>query len=167
MGFVLVSKSDYIVVLEEHLTDNGALFSLTKTGKGFLNDNLRGKYQSWFDIVEARNEEEVLATYQLPVTKEAGTSLSAYGIPARFPAVIHQRNSQYSSYYFAGDYSAEPMSRGSTRKGLDSWKKHFGQKDSFYWTVYVPLMKDLLENRLSNKDQEAVELVEQDGIKSQ
>jgi hypothetical protein len=168
-GLVFVSKNDYVVVVEEKdLTEDGIIFNLTKKGKKKFNRMIQGKYQSWFDIVNARGEEEVLANYKLPVTPKAERELSAYGIPISFPAIIHQQNSQYSSYYFSGDYSGESEVPGIFQtKGLDLWKKHFGEKDSFYWNVYVPLMKELLENGLfSDKDKEEVELVVENRIKT-
>ncbi|MDR7001757.1 hypothetical protein [Neobacillus niacini] len=168
-GFVFVSKNNYIVVLDQkELTDSGLLFHVTEKGKSQFKEDLRGKYQYWFDLIQPRNDEEVLASYQLPVTKDAKRKLKGFGIPIRFPAVISHRNVQYTSYYFAGDYADEAEVPGIYQtKGFDLWKKHFGVGDSFYWETYVPMLKKILKNGLHHPmKQELVESSVTDGIKT-
>lgn len=65
-------------------------------------------YQYWFDIIEARNSDEVLANYNLPVKASGQEKLDRYGLPNQFPAIVYHQNRKYSSYYFAGDYADEP-----------------------------------------------------------
>jgi hypothetical protein len=166
-GFVFVSKSNFIVVIsKEEMKDNGLLFSLTENGKKHFKSNLKGNYQYWFDIISPKNHTEVLANYSLPVTKEAKKQLQGYGIPSKFPAVIYHQNARYSSYYFSGDYADEAeVPEIYQTKGFDTWKRTIGARDSFYWSTYVPLMKDILKNGLHQvSTQEKVKLVEQDGI---
>jgi hypothetical protein len=124
-------------------------------------------YQYWFDIVKARNEEEVLATYELKVKSRGTEKLKKYGIPSEFPAIIHHQNRKFSSYYFAGDFADEPEVPGIYQSELlPFWKKYLDRTDSFYWQAYVPMMKQLLASGLMDKTK-TEELVENklvDGI---
>jgi hypothetical protein len=168
-GFVFVSKNNYIVVISgKDVQDDGLNFHLTANGKKQFGEDLKGTYQYWFDIVEPRASQEVLAQYELPVSKKAKNTLQSYGIPTEFPAVIYHQNAKYSSYYFAGDYADEAEVPGIYQtKGIDLWKKQFAAKESFYWKTYVPMMKDLLTTGLHKTDQQtSVGLVDVDGIKT-
>ena len=168
-GFVFVSKNNYIVVIKEkEIKDDGLLFHLTANGKKHFTRDINGKYTYWFDIVNAKDENEILANYQLPITTQAKDTLKGYGIPTSFPAVIYHQNAKYSSYYFSGDYADESDVPGIYQTmGFDTWKKNVGANGSFYWEAYVPMMKDILKNGLHQiVQQEKVELAETDGLKS-
>ena len=168
-GFVFVSKNNYIVVIgEKDVKNNGILFELTRNGKKHFTQRLEGEYSYWFDIIDARDDKEILADYKLPITKEAKETLKGYGIPTSFPAVIYHQNARYSSYYFSGDFADETDVPGIYQtKGLDAWKKNVGSNGSFYWETYVPMMKDILKDGLHKvTQQEKVDIVELNGIKS-
>jgi hypothetical protein len=162
-GFVFVSHNDQLVVVDQKdVTKSGALFDLTNQGEKFFNRELQGEYQYWFDINIAGNKEEILAEYHLPISEKKKEELKGLGIPTNFPAIIHHQNARYNSYYFAGDYADEAEVPAIYQtKGLDLWKENFGTQDSFYWEVYVPMMKALLDNGLNKTvKQEQVEVVE-------
>ncbi|TDL66389.1 hypothetical protein E2R56_22740 [Rhodococcus qingshengii] len=166
-GFVFVNKNNEIVVVDqENVKKNGALFNLTKKGESYFKRELQGKYQYWFDINVARSNDEILAEYNLPITDSKKEELKGLGIPTNFPAIIHHQNAKYNSYYFAGDYADEAEVPAIYQtKGLDVWKKHFGTQGSFYWEVYVPMMKVLLASDLKQTvKQEQVEVVKRNGI---
>lgn len=168
-GFVFVSKNNYIVVISGNdVKDDGLNFDVTANGKKQFGEDLQGTYQYWFDIIQPRDSQEVLAQYQLPVSKKAKKTLQSYGIPTEFPAVIYHQNAKYSSYYFSGDYADESDVPGIYQtRGIDVWKKKVAAKESFYWRTYVPMMKDLLANGLHKvNSQKPVELVNVDGIKT-
>jgi hypothetical protein len=168
-GFVFVNKHNEVVVVGQNdVQNNGVLFLLTKKGKNYFNRELQGKYQYWFDINNARNEDEILAEYELPISAKKKEELNGLGIPIKFPAIIHHQNAKYNSYYFAGDYADEPEVPAIYQtRGLGLWRKYFGSNDSFYWTVYVPMMKDLLASGLKHTvKQEKVEVVEYNEIKT-
>ncbi|CAM3645108.1 hypothetical protein [Mesobacillus zeae] len=153
-GFIFVNQDDYIaVVSDQELSDkDGASFSLTKPGDKFFRESYLSQYQYWFDIVSARNEEEVLATYRLPLNQKGKEKLAGYGIPESFPAVIRHHNARYSAYYFAGDYADEAEVPGLYQtKGLTDWKRNFSAKNSFYWNTYVPMMKEILNKGMHGK----------------
>ncbi|WP_312475980.1 hypothetical protein [Neobacillus sp.] len=168
-GLVFVSKNNYIVVISgKDVTDKGLLFRLTGNGKKHFTQDIKGTYQYWFDIVDARNHNEIMASYRLPISKNAEKQLEKYGIPTNFPAVIYHQNAKFSSYYFSGDYADEAeVPEIYQTKGIDTWKRNLGTNESFYWEVYVPMMKDILRKGLRHTDhQEKVELVQKDGIKT-
>jgi hypothetical protein len=168
-GFVFVSKNNYIVAVSgQDVKGDGLNFHVTANGKKQFGEDLQGTYQYWFDLIEPRDSQEVLAQYQLPVSKKAKNTLKSFGIPTEFPAVIYHQNAKYSSYYFSGDYADEAEVPGIYQtKGFDLWRKKFAAKESFYWKTYVPMMKDLLNNGLHKvNNQKPVELVNVDGIKT-
>lgn len=168
-GFVFVNKNNEIVVVDQkNVKNNGALFNLTNKGESYFKRELQGKYQYWFDINIARSNNEILAEYTLPITESKKKELKGLGIPTNFPAIIHHKNAKYNAYYFAGDYADEAEVPAIYQtKGLDLWKKHFGTQDSFYWEVYVPMMKILLASGLNQTvKQEQVEIVRNNEIKS-
>ncbi|WP_226617948.1 hypothetical protein [Cytobacillus firmus] len=146
-GLVFVNSNDYVVVVEEsEMEGKGVEFRLTDKGEDFFGMKVGAPYRYWFDVIEARNADEVLAEYSLPLTKTGKSKLQNAGIPETFPAVIQHSNAAYSSYYFAGDYAdeAEVPTIYQTR-GLAKWKEHFSANDSFYWEAYVPMMKKVLQ----------------------
>lgn len=168
-GFVFVSKNDYVVVIDKKdVKDEGLLFQLTNNGKKHFTSDIKGKYKYWFDIIEAKDKNEILAAYKLPISQQAKAKLEGYGIPVNFPAVIYHQNAKYSSYYFSGDYADEsdvPVIYQT--KGLDAWKRDVGSNHTFFWTTYVPMMKDILKNGLHHvENQEKVEVAHFDGIKT-
>ncbi|MDZ5473976.1 hypothetical protein SM124_19840 [Bacillus sp. 31A1R] len=166
-GFVFVSKDDYVVVLEkEDLKDRGVNFKHTKTGSNHFDLKIESKYQYWFDIIEARNSDEILATYELPLTDKGKNKLEGYGLPSEFPAVTFHQNSKFASYYFAGDFADEgEVPDIYQTRGLSFWKKQFSASSSFYWSAYVPMMKSILSNGLHKNDRTLPNaVVEKDGI---
>ncbi|WP_251032626.1 hypothetical protein [Mesobacillus foraminis] len=166
-GFVLVNQDDYILVLSgSELRGEGLRFQLTEAGQDDLDLDIDSEYQYWFDIVEARNTDEILASYELPVTAEAEKKLEGNGIPSEFPAIIHHQNTKYASYYFSGDFADEAEVPGIYQtRGLTAWKQHVTSKDSFYWNTYVPLMKKVLANGLYKEHKNVQpELAEADGV---
>lgn len=168
-GFVFVNQEDYVVVAPENeLNGKGAKFSYTKAGEERFGQKLDTAYQYWFDIIEARDESEILASYSLPLKEKAEERLAGFGIPADFPAVVSHGNARFTSYYFAGDFADEgEVPSIYQTKGLAEWRQFFGAKNSFYWEAYVPMMKNLLKNGLhKGVDQQEVELADNDGIKT-
>jgi hypothetical protein len=165
-GLVFVNSNDYIVVIDkDQFKGEGPSFQYTALGeKQFKNKKNDAYYSYWFDVISARDKDEILATYQLSVTKEGESKLIENGIPVTFPAVTNHKNASYSAYYFAGDYADEGdvPSLYQTR-GISNWRE-IAQSDSFYWRVYVPMMKQILRHGLEpSKKQEKVELVTENG----
>lgn len=165
-GLVFVDSNDYIVVIEKNeFKGEGPSFQYTELGEKLLNNKKTDTdYSYWFDIISARDSDEILATYHLSVTKEGESKLEENGIPVTFPAVISHKNASYSAYYFAGDYADEgDIPSIYQTRGISNWRA-VTQSDSFYWRVYVPMMKRILRHGLEPSDeQEVVELVTENG----
>ncbi|RFU67530.1 hypothetical protein D0469_14890 [Peribacillus saganii] len=166
-GLVFINQEGFIeVITEEELNDEGLRFSLTDSGQDLLDTELNAQYKYWFDIINPRNPDEVVAEYELPIGQEAAARVKVLGIPLTFPAIIHHRNAKYTSYYFSGDFADEKEVPAIYQtKGLNTWKKHIGAKDSFYWTAYVPLMNAILDRGLHKvAEQEKVEVKKVNGV---
>ncbi|WP_270180795.1 hypothetical protein [Alkalihalobacillus sp. CinArs1] len=175
-GLLLVDEDDQLIVIEgEEIGEDTVTFSFTENGKDHVSDHLvqeSSSYHYWFDIVTPENDEEILATYSLDVTEEVEKTLSQSGVPVTFPAVINHQD----TYYFAGDYA----DRSSTfdfyqYKGIPSINRllTFGDNssiDAFYWKMYVPMMKSVLEEveeKTSDKEevQHKSEVYTSDGVR--
>lgn len=166
-GLVFVNSNDYIVVIDkDDFTGEGPSFQYTTLGeKLFNNKKSDTNYSYWFDIISARNQDEIVASYRLSVTKEGESKLLENGIPITFPAVIQHQNASYSAYYFAGDYADEgDVPSIYQTRGISNWRE-IAQSDSFYWRVYVPMIKQILRHGLEPaNDQEEVELVTENNL---
>jgi hypothetical protein len=166
-GFVFVNKNDYTIVIDKNeITDQGALFQLTSKGKKQFHSNFKSLYQYWFDINVARDKDEVLASYHLPLSNTAKKTLNEYGIPASFPAVIYHQTAKYSTYYFSGDFADQSeVPKIYQTVGFDRWKEYFSTKVNFYWKVYIPMLKEIFKNGLHHEmEQEKVEITSVDGL---
>lgn len=153
-GLILINSDDHLIVLSDQELVSGALqFSTTDKGKDLFNQPIKSNYGYWFDIVAAKDETDILATYTLPVNEKGKAVLTEYGLPSQFPAVIQYKNKQYTSYYFAGDYADEAEVPALYKTvGFDTWKRSITYRHSFYWNSYVPIMKGILKNGLHSAD---------------
>ncbi|KAA0548136.1 hypothetical protein FZW96_10440 [Bacillus sp. BGMRC 2118] len=175
IGLVLADENDKIIVINaDGLNNEGVLYELTDKGKDVLKGADKQLYQYWFDIVQAENEDEVLATYTLPINGEGKKVLADNDIPNTFPAIIHHQAYNYETYYFAGDFADQNEVPSLYQTvGLKKWREWFtreseGSTAAFYWKVYVPMMDGIIkklipENRL--KSNNTVEIMEEDGVK--
>ncbi|PLT27665.1 hypothetical protein [Peribacillus deserti] len=167
-GFLYVHSDGKILVLDEKAitSDNGLSFSLTNKGRSLTGKNVKSRYGYWFDVVQAKPGTSVLAAYKLPVTSSARKMLSAYNLPVEFPAILHQENAKYNSYYFAGDFADEKeIPEIYQTRGVTAWKEHFGARHSFYWNAYVPIMKEVLDKGLKKTvKQQKAEVASENGL---
>lgn len=151
-GFVLVNDFTFeVIVLEfgKHIDEKGIRLEFTDKGKSLFGIHSNPKYEYWFDIVTANNEEQILANYQWSLTESGQSLLEEQGIPSSFAAVVSNERKLSTNYYFAGDFndvSKVPSYYKIT--GLSTINK-IAQKfsnDSFYWSAYVPMMKKIISN---------------------
>ncbi|MBM6617644.1 hypothetical protein [Bacillus suaedaesalsae] len=176
-GLVLADESDKVVVVNsEGLNDEGVLYQLTKKGKEVLDGAEEELYQYWFDIVQAENENEVLATYTLPLNGEGKKLLTQLEIPFSFPAIIHHQTSKYETYYFAGDFADQDEVPSIYQTvGLKKWRQWFtseseGSTAAFYWKVYVPMMDGIMKEmkgKTKNKQNvnQNIKVMTENGVK--
>ncbi|WP_182199347.1 hypothetical protein [Paraliobacillus salinarum] len=167
-GFVFVNDNDFVhVVSEEGITDEGVLFETTDNGEAVFGDQINSTYGYWFDINSANDSKEVLATYSLPLVDKEITKLESLGIPSQFPAIIHQQNAQFNTYYFAGDYADQKEVPGIYQSVGLNFIRQLQSGEDFYWDAYVPIMESILANSKKNTiEKQHVEIVEKDGIQT-
>lgn len=168
-GLVFVSEQNHILVIPDKQIEKKMTVKLTKQGRERWKQANDSPYQYWFDVVEANQESEILARYEFQVNEEAKQLLESYGIPATFPAIVHHQNSQFQTYYFAGDYAdqAELPTIYQT-VGFSALKKlrldSKSQEDRFYWNMYVPVMKDILAAKYEPPPSVKVDTMSKDGM---
>lgn len=171
-GMLFVHERGEMVVLEDRdMKEKGASFFFTKNGEKTYGLDVSVPYHYWFDIVKSFSEEEVMAKYELKLSDSGKEKLQKYQIPAVFPAIIHHQNAAYQATYFAGDYADQAELPELYQTWGISWiKQKFalddGQGSTFYWKVYLPLMKSILQNdRPVNGSKQSVEVEEKNDIK--
>ncbi|MCT2534889.1 hypothetical protein NC661_03880 [Aquibacillus koreensis] len=163
-GLVFVHENDQVVVItdDELSGDDAVTFEPTEEALDLYDIDKEIAYNYWFDIVEAGDQEEVQADFNLHLSKSAEKQLTENEIPLTFPAVIHHENQSYDSYYFAGDFADQeqvPSMHGLS--GIAWLQKQFafdkaGRTDLFYWKAYVPVMKEIVLNLENERKEEAV-----------
>ncbi len=152
-GIVLVDSSDSIIVLKKgvEIGDDLNRIAFTDIGEKEFKVKNNVNYYYWFDICEAMPEAEVLASYQLDLTEKGHELFRSNNLPSTFPAVT-RKTGRYTSYYFSGDFA----DIGSTPKiysshiipmlnRISTFDEDTNQ-DYFYWNVYYPLVKGIIEN---------------------
>lgn len=107
-------------------------------------------YRYWFDIVVAEREQDVRANYEVPATPAGAKLMRAFGVPAVFPALVH--DDAFRRSYFAGDFSDfggvfdPPWLAGITK--IRYWLSRAGLVTSeaqLTWELYAPVLEQILE----------------------
>ncbi len=156
-GILLVSSSGDILVLEEKTDfESKNLFSISITEEyknEFGGHSLN--YYNWFELIEADNATEVIATYHFNVNSTGAEELATVSDTTTFAAVTRLKDENGGcSYYFAGDFNDY-----TTKRQISNFlfaDKFFqllsfdrdGDVTNFYWNFYVPLMKKILKDTL-------------------
>ncbi|WP_203248569.1 hypothetical protein [Sporosarcina beigongshangi] len=158
VGFVLVNDdTSEVIVLEKkkHFKDEGIHIAFTEEGEKKFGLTKSPDYQYWFDIVTPENDTKVLANYKWDLTEHGIHLLNENEVPIQFAAVLENEHRTSPSYYFAGDFNdIAKVPTFYQLKGLQHLYK-IGQtfsEDTFYWSVYVPMMKKILEDFTNNED---------------
>lgn len=152
-GIAFVKENDRVVILENqtHLTKElPEMVSFDLAGKHY---NLPASinYSFWFDIIETDSSNSVLANFRINVNENGRKQLSREGIPSAFPAIVAHNKTDYKFWYFACDFSDNPISTTTSYfKGISFFKRMFynstdpAQRGSFFWDVYRPLVTTIL-----------------------
>lgn len=158
-GFALVSDDDKIIVLENkrHIGKNNLLLTYDKAGQEEFGVREDIPYYYWFEFLDKSDDTEQIAHYTLDLTEEGKKELDKLGLQPVFPAILRYKNAQYNSYYFAGDF-ADMQRIGNTWSyyGLDWIRRNTsvdskGDSDYFFWKVYNPMMKKIINNIVDAK----------------
>ncbi|MCC7569694.1 MAG: hypothetical protein KO463_08815 [Candidatus Methanofastidiosa archaeon] len=153
-GFVFADENDRIVVLTvpDEATSDACRIHFTEEGQDFFSINPQTRYNYWFDIITLREPARMYAEFKLSLTEAGAEELAMFGIPSVFPAVVFQDSGTYWSFYFAGDFVDIDTVPGFYKLyGYDSFKRLFtsdrgiDENNGFYWHVYVPLVRRILD----------------------
>jgi len=161
-GFILVNDAERVVVMDMGKDVKGMSISF---GEQYEDEfMIRGDipYDYWFEFTNPDPSAQVLANYTLELTEAGKAVLNELGLPATFPAIIRSVNSQYTSYYFAGDFAdRNANSKWWNFYGFSELKSKItmankGDNSNFYWKCYVPMMEkiigDIKEHQAATKD---------------
>ncbi|SEF92173.1 hypothetical protein SAMN05660865_01334 [Caloramator fervidus] len=156
-GFVFISQDNKILVLDKN--DFGSKKLRIQFGEKYLREfNVKNyvNYNYWFEVVSAIDS-EVIANFILDVNEGGYKKLKKYGLDKKFPAVLRKVSSDYTSYYFSGDFAdINDVPYFYKLEGYDLFKKlvsvNTDSQDAFYWKVYVPMMKKIIKDvKVMNK----------------
>lgn len=170
-GMLFVHEKGEMVILEsKDMKKKGAQFSFTKEGVKTYGLDASVPYHYWFDIIKPINSQEVMANYELKLTDSGKSKIQKHHIPLMFPAILQHQNGAYKATYFAGDFADQAeLPELYQTWGISYIKQKFalddGQGSTFYWKVYLPLMKSILQNEQSvKKSDSTVQVQEKNGI---
>ncbi|NQV42540.1 MAG: hypothetical protein HQ506_09315 [Candidatus Marinimicrobia bacterium] len=156
-GIVLV-RGDDIVILEygTHLIQEAPIIE-TQT----INAKTYGlppsvPYPFWFDIVTSpERNNQIISIFHLEVNERGDALLNAHNIPKMFPAVLKETTGEHPFYYFAGDFSDNPVLTVTAYfKGIKRFHKFFYNEKNvedrrqFSWRFYRPLITNILRNEV-------------------
>ncbi|MFN3528373.1 MAG: hypothetical protein ACK417_00445 [Bacteroidia bacterium] len=152
-GIVLVSETDQIEILEinEHLTYPVPVIYTDREFQklSHLPDTM--PYPFWFDIMEP-GKNAISAHYKIHSTAEGDSLLARIGLSNQFPAILSHSGYDYQFYYFAGDFSDNPVNyKRSYFKGIRFFREFFydptepSDRLYFFWEYYLPLMDYLFK----------------------
>lgn len=162
-GYVLFSDKDEIEVLSygRDIGAGGMRFSFKDSWKKIFGLERSVSYRYWFEWTSPKPGTEVVAEYEFDLNERGRAKLEAAGLPSRFPAAYINENTQYTGWYFAGDFAEmEKPAAPYGRKGI-SWLKRILADDSvdnndyFFWKAYVPLMQRILKDSLKARSARA------------
>lgn len=165
-GYILISEDDQIVVLEEgkHFGKKGLTIKFEENYKKEFNVDKEIPYEYWFEFLNVTKDTETIASYHLDVTDEGERLLADLGLSSVFPAVARKIHSEYTSYYFCGDYAdLASVNKSWSYYGLPQIKRmtsgfNPNTPDYFYWNAYVPMMTKIISDVEDHRqEQENVE----------
>ena len=156
-GIVLVRGND-IVILEygTHLLQEAPVI---ETQTVYMNEYELPpsiQYPFWFDIVSSpERNNQIVSIFHLEVNEKGDSLLKAHNIPKLFPAVLRESSGENPFYYFAGDFSDNPVIPSMAYfKGIEIFHKFFYNKkyvegrQQFFWRYYRPLLSNILKSEL-------------------
>lgn len=164
-GLVLVSNQDQVLVLKdrEALNKDRVSLSFSQAAEDEFAVSSQFPYQQWFDLVKPDASSEMLATVNLNVTEAGETALAQFGLGTEYAVVTRSINSQYTAYYFAGDFAQMDFSGTFWNyAGFARIKQLFSvanpnAETKFYWGCYVPLMQKIISDLKTRPEVTAVQ----------
>ncbi|PQP83704.1 hypothetical protein C0Q44_03170 [Paenibacillus sp. PCH8] len=160
-GILLVQVDGQVMVLEKGTdvkTENVQL-EFTQQGRDWSGISQDIYYNGWFDIIVPEPKSSTtLAWCKTDLTETGQQKLVNAGIPSEFAALVRYDDDN-QSYYMAGSFGE--MKQYSFWRRIQGWdivraKLTPNQKDipdMFYWKVYVPVMKHILQEVQEGRQQ--------------
>ena len=155
-GIVFVRNDDRIVIVEngKHLENEVPYIHTSEKYCDIYGIPEVMKYSFWFDICSFYHPNTVISNYHLTLNREGDSILSHFDIPTVFPAVV-KGEGDYPFYYFAGDFSDNPIGLKSSKFKKSNWGSSFSysnvpqERVSFFWDFYRPLTTTILNDYYS------------------
>jgi hypothetical protein len=156
-GIVLV-KGDDIVILEygTHLIQEAPIIETQTVNAKAYGLPPTVPYPFWFDIVSSpEGNNQIISIFHLEVNERGDSLLQAHNIPKIFPAVLKESTGEHPFYYFAGDFSDNPVLNVTAYfRGIKRFHKFFYNEGNvedrrqFSWRYYRPLITSILGNEV-------------------
>ena len=154
-GIILVKDTGTLVVLEAdtHLVDAVPIIKANEKGIKRFNLPKQVDYSFWFEIIEGDpRRTETQANFNILTTAAGNEILRRNGVPKAFPAVLSDAGNRDLFYYFAGDFSDNPISFTSSYfKGIGLVDNFLYSGDDvmdrtgFFFNFYKPLLTTVLK----------------------
>ncbi|MCX7026491.1 MAG: hypothetical protein NT061_03165 [Spirochaetes bacterium] len=163
-GYVLISENDQVEVLSmaDDVGPGGLAIAFTKPWASKLASKKPVSFRNWFEWITPEPGLETAAEYHFDLKPAGAEKLKVLGLPAIFPAAVRQLNSQYTGWYFAGDFAdLRAVATPFRMKGIGKLKRLLidDTVDSnayFFWKAYLPLMESILKDAKAAKKARAV-----------
>ena len=153
-GIVFVSNTDEVIVLEDDKNLNDPMPYIVSNSYGQQNLSLPAqvKYPFWFEVIIMNPKiNHSAANFNINTNKAGLDILKRAGIPASFPAITYHSDSDYTFYYFSGDFCDNPVSMAASYfKGASLFRSFLYNandpmdRSSFFWKFYKPLLTNIL-----------------------
>lgn len=160
-GIVLIHKFGTIAILElgTHLNKEIPFIIAKQDAMDRFGVPEQVYYSQWFDITFSTGQNKVLADFSISVNAKGDSILRSYNLKPVFPAVIEHKG-DYSFYYFGGDFAENNInSKTAFFEGYHNVVSVFNRKnykttDKFFWTFYLPMMSQILDDYYGKIKQE-------------
>ncbi|MEJ7779044.1 MAG: hypothetical protein WKF68_05595 [Daejeonella sp.] len=160
-GIAFVSNNEQVTILEDstHLSDPMPHIISSAYAQKNLALPSKIKYSFWFDIIIPDSKiNQSISTFKISANNRGLAELKRFGIPAVFPAVIMHKGSDYSFYYFSGDFCDNAISVNTSYfKGISYFKWLFyndhdpTEQSGFFWNFYRPMLSNILKEYSSDR----------------
>lgn len=151
-GIILINSGNTIVVLEKdtHLDiEVPLIITDSEFAKAFKMDEMV-YFTGWFDITFALQQNDVTSFFEISANANGTSLLRKYGIPARFPAVIMNKNDK-PFVYLAGNYARIDIDfLSASLAGIENLilPQPYGydlDNKNFFWRFYKPLIGNFIQ----------------------
>lgn len=158
-GFILISDDDRIEVLSDgdYVGTEALNIRFRQQWAKATDCDKPVPYHYWFEWIKPDPGVSVVADYTFSLTGRGAKKLADLGLPQQFPAVMTCQNTQYTGWYFAGDFADLKLPATTYKAKWISWLKKalvdnsVDDNNYFYWNAYVPLMQLIFADSLKSK----------------